>query len=129
MKHCISTLVPSVEWLATNAPTPPLARMFAEFLPMLPARCHIDGHVKTPPKEVLDSIKKGVNIRNQVAHAGNVDPSVDDVEEILVAISVDDVEEILVAISDVLWLLDYYSGHEWALAFMRPNTRSQLAAM
>jgi hypothetical protein len=65
----------------------------------------------------LDSIKKGVNIRNQVAHAGNVDPSVDDVEEILIGIS------------DVLWLLDYYSGHEWALAFVRPNTRSQLAAM
>jgi hypothetical protein len=39
---------------------------------------------------------------------------------------VDTVGEVLKAILDLLWLLDYYSGNEWALKHVRSGTRSGL---
>ncbi len=116
VKHCISTLVPDAEWLAMNLPTPPLIRMLKEYLPKLPARYRIDGQIKPPPAAVLDSVKKGVTIRNKLAHARASAPSVDTVEEILRAVH------------DVLWLVDYYSGSRWALDFLRPETRAELSS-
>jgi hypothetical protein len=90
--------------------------MLAEYIPRLPARCRIDSEVKAPPTVVLEAIKKGVTIRNQLSHAGGVGPSSDDVQRILRAVH------------DVLLLIDYYSGYEWALRFVSDETRSQLGA-
>lgn len=116
VKQCISTLVPDAQWLATNLPTPPLRRMLREYLPKLPARCKLDGQVKPPPTEVLDTLEKGVTIRNQLSHAGTASPSVEVVEEILRAVQ------------DLLWLMDYYSGAEWALNYLSPDSRAKLSA-
>jgi hypothetical protein len=113
IKRCISTLVPGAEWLATNLPTPPLERMLKEYLPLPPARRVIDGKVVAPPAIVLASLKKGVTIRNNLAHAGGFTPSLDTVDEVLDAVR------------DVLWLLDYYCGSDWALQFVRPDTRKE----
>jgi hypothetical protein len=117
VKHCISSLVPDAEWLVTNLPTPPLARMLIDYLPRLPVRWKIDGKVKPPPAAVLESLKKGVTIRNQLSHAGASSPSIEDVEEILRAVQ------------DVLWLVDYYSGSQWALGFLRAKTNAELSAL
>ena len=114
VKKCITELVPEAEWLAINLPTPPLVRILAEYLPMLPARCLIDNRVVPPPESLLDCLRKGVTIRNQLSHAGTASPSVDTVGEVLKAIH------------DLLWLLDFYSGNEWALKYVRPDTRSRL---
>ena len=114
VKHCISTLVPAAEWLATNLPTPPLVRILAEYFPKLPARCNFGGVVKSPPTKVLEALKKGVTIRNQLSHAGSTNPSGDVVEPILQAIE------------DLLWLVDFYSGFEWARDFLRDETRTAL---
>ena len=116
VKHCISTLVPDAKWLVTNLPTPPLVKMLSEYLPKLPARCKLDGQVKPPPAQVIDLLSKGVTIRNQLSHAGASNPSTDDVEEILLAVR------------DVLWLIDFYVGSEWALGFVSPETRDRLSA-
>jgi hypothetical protein len=110
VKHCISTLVPDAEWLATNLPTPPLIRILIEYLPKLPVRFKLEGKINPPPKNVLDTLKKGVTIRNQLSHAGNTNPSIEDVDEILQAVH------------DLLWLIDFYSGSEWALEYLRPDT-------
>jgi hypothetical protein len=116
MKRCIATLVPGAEWLAINVPTPPLVRMLREYLPKLPARCSIGGQVKSPPDSVLKTILKGVTIRNELSHAGTEPPSIDTVEDILRSVR------------DVLWLLDYYCGYEWALSFVRSETLTELNA-
>ena len=97
-----------------NLPTPPLFRILKEYFPKLPARCNVDGQIKALPEAVLESVKKGVTIRNALAHAGASAPSVETVEEILRAVH------------DVLWLVDYYSGSQWALDFLRPETRAAL---
>jgi hypothetical protein len=114
VKRCIAELVPKAEWLATNVPSPPLERMLREYLPLLPARCLIGGTVRQPPATVMEILKKGVIIRNQLAHAGSTSPTADTAEEILRAVR------------DVLWLLDYYCGQEWALGHLTAPTRDAL---
>ena len=111
VKRCIATLVPGAEWLAINVPSPPVTKILQEYLPTLRGHCSFAGKIKAPPNEVLDSLKKGVIIRNQLVHAGSRSPSDDTVEEILEAVH------------DVLWLMDYYCGFEWALRFLREETR------
>jgi len=40
----------------------------------------------------------------------------------------DFLHELLPAVADILWLLDFYEGHAWALEFIRAKTRSTLEA-
>ena len=116
VKACIAVLVPAAAWLAMHVPTPPLIQMMTDYIPKLPARCLINGLVKPPPGTVLDVLKKGVTMRNQLSHAGAASPTPEDVDEILEAIR------------DLLWLTDYYSGSEWAWANLREETRAHLLA-
>ncbi len=114
VKQCIATLIPNAEWLAFNLPTPPLIQMLTDYLPILPAQCNFNGHVKSLPQEVLDVIRKCVTIRNNLAHKGTAN------------LNYDNVENILLAVYDLLWLMDYYSGFEWACDYIRPETRSKM---
>lgn len=116
VKRYISALVPEAEWLATNLPTPPLVRMIVDYLPNLPARNKIDNKVKPLPKRILDTLNKGITMRNQLSHAGSVNPSGDSVEEVLEAVH------------DLLWLIDFYIGFDWAIEFLRPETKAELLA-
>lgn len=111
LKQCIGQLIPDAQWLADNVPSPPLIKMINEYLPKLPVKNNIKGKVIPPSKRVIDTLKKGVTIRNQIAHAGQKPPGDDAVEEILLAVR------------DLLWLIDYYCGHEWALKYIRAETR------
>jgi len=115
VKYYIGVLVPDAEWLATNLPTPPLNKMLVEYLPKLKARCSFDGKVKPPPARILERLKEGVSIRNRVIHGGAPTPSTDKIEEILGAVR------------ELLWLLDFYSGFDWALDFLSTETRSELS--
>jgi len=114
-KNCIGALVPDAEWLAMNVPTPPLIQLLLEYLPTLKGRCTFNGKVKPPTKLILDSLRKGVTIRNKLTHAGAGTPSSESVEEILLAVH------------DLLWLVDYYSGSGWAINFLRDEIRTDLS--
>jgi hypothetical protein len=114
VKECIADLVPGARWLVERAPTPPLVDMLREYLPLLPARRRIGDRVKPPPDAILDALKKGVQLRNRVAHVGAA------------SLSYDTVEEVLKAVHDVLWLLDYYRGFKWALDNLTGETMTAL---
>jgi hypothetical protein len=113
VKRCISTLVPGAEWLATNAPTPPLENMLRDYVPLLPALKSFNGAVKPPQDAVLKTVKNGIFLRNRVAQAGASPPEPASVSEILLPVR------------DVLWLLDY-GGNEWA-THIRQETLDALA--
>jgi hypothetical protein len=102
VKSFIGDLVPQAEWLALHAPTPPLVQMLTEYLPHLPVRQHIDGTFPFVPMGILEALRKGVNLRNKTAHAGE-------------SVKFDTLKEILLAVRDLLYLLDFYAGHAWAL--------------
>lgn len=114
VKKCISILIPDTEWIVSNLPSPPIVQILTEYLTQLPVRFKINDKVKTLPPEIISTIKKGVTLRNDLSHTGKGN------------ITSDNVEEILQAIQDVLWLMDFYSGSEWAFEYISPKTKEFL---
>jgi hypothetical protein len=114
VKQCISVLVPDAEWLASNLPTPPIIQILTDYIPQLPVKNKIKGKVLPPPAEILDEIKKGVSIRNKLAHTGEINPNPETVEKILISVH------------DILFMMDFYSGFDWAFEFISPKTREKL---
>lgn len=68
-KECIATLDPLAKWLVREVPTPPVERMFREYVPTLPATNRLMSEVRFPVR-LLEDLKKVVGWRNQVAHGG-----------------------------------------------------------
>jgi hypothetical protein len=114
VKSFISSMVPQAEWLAFHAPTPPLIQMLREYLPLLPARQLIGGRIFVP-EELLKVLKKGITLRNQTAHAGD-------------QIRPETLKEILIAVRDLLYLLDVYGGHTWAIELVSHETTERMRA-
>ncbi|OLE53291.1 MAG: hypothetical protein AUG51_13820 [Acidobacteria bacterium 13_1_20CM_3_53_8] len=113
-KQCVSLLVPDAQWLVENVPSPPIAGMVKNYLPLLPAKLKIKGKVLSPPKEIIRVLQKGVELRNKTIHVGATPPSGEELRELLLAVR------------DLLYLLDYYSGFDWALDNIRPEIRGIL---
>lgn len=103
VKACIATLLPLAQWLVENVPSPPVERLLNEYLPSLPAKNTINEKVLPPPPAHMAAIKKAVSMRNKVVHSGKAE------------VTWEHSNEALRVIADVLWLLDYYGGHSWAL--------------
>lgn len=113
-KHLVADLVPDSAWLVENVPSPPLFKMLADYLPMLPARAMVDGKVLAPPKYVRTLVRMGVEDRNKVAHTGEG------------KLSEADLIQLLEAAGDLLYLFDYYAGNEWALDRVSAKFRTGL---
>jgi len=113
-KQCIGKLAPDAEWLANNLPSPPLDRMLSNYLPLLPAKLRIEGQILKPSGRLRSAIKKGNEARNRTVHAGSEPPK----GEFL--------EELLLSIRDLLYLLDFYCGFEWALEYIRDEVREEM---
>jgi hypothetical protein len=115
IKELIADLVPQAEWLARNAPTPPIYDILKNYLPTLPVRGKINGRVPAPPERILGTIRNWVLRRNILVHGSkrlNIDP--------------DNLAELLIAVRDVLWLCDYYRGSEWTIDYLSSETREAL---
>jgi len=102
LKHLISALVPDARCLVEN-PTPPLHKMLTEYLPLLPVKARLAGKILVPPNSLLDEIKTGVELRNRVVHLGHL------------TLAGEKLDRILCTVSDLLWILDTYQGHKWAI--------------
>jgi hypothetical protein len=109
VKNCIAELAPETEWLLTNIPSPPMMKLLQEQLPLVKAKNDFDGKVLPPPKEMCETLKKAVNMRNDIVHKGRHEK----VGERL--------WEVIETVRDLLYLLDYYRGHKWALDFIRTD--------
>lgn len=105
LKQFIAAVVPESEWFVMNAQSPPIAKILTDYLPHLPG---VDN-AHLPTKETRSILHKAVERRNKMIHVGidatNPNPVPDKEES----------TRLIGAASDLLWLLDYYSGHEWAL--------------
>lgn len=103
VKACVAALLPLSQWLVENVPSPPVERLLVDYLPTLPAKNLINDKVLPPPPAHMAIIKKAVAMRNKVVHSGKAD------------VTWENSNEALRVIADVLWLLDFYAGHAWAL--------------
>jgi hypothetical protein len=107
LKQAVAKLVPHAEWLAMNVPSPPLATMLKDFIPLLPVKCKIGlesnaGIDPCIPQSLIDTLKKGAMLRNKAAHVGG-------------SVRYDTLRDILAAVKDLLWILDFFCGQPWAL--------------
>lgn len=114
IKSTIGTLIPGASWLTENMPSLPVIKLLNEYLPLLPVINTINGNVPPLPKGLINLIKKGVTIRNQITHIGGQAPTDDTLDQILEAVR------------DIIWLLDYYCGHSWAYNFVSKETKLEL---
>jgi hypothetical protein len=115
-KSLVSALVPASEWIVENVPSPPIIAMLRDFLPTLPVKCQIDGKPPRIPKDMLDTLQKGVAARNKTTHS-KAQP-----------MRQESLEELLDTIRDLLWILDYCGGFPWALDYVRKPFRTALAS-
>jgi len=113
-KELVVNLVPQASWLIEELPSPPLIRMLKEYLPELPTRNKIRGSAQPPPPEILKALEVGISLRNKIAHTRAPPPSYEKLEKILLAVK------------DLLWILDYYNGFDWAFDEIRQETRNIL---
>jgi hypothetical protein len=106
-KQSVSQLVPDARWLVEEVQSPPLYKMLKEYLPHLPVKLRLPGKALVPPEDLLHEIKTGVELRNQVSHRGNA------------SVTSEKLDRILKAVSDLLWILDFYQGHKWAIRYVQ----------
>jgi hypothetical protein len=102
----------NADWLLDAIQTPPLERMIPEYLPRLIVGQKPPGFTQPIPDAVYKGVIEAVRKRNTVVHRKSS------------GIRHDELTRMLLAIGDLLWLLDYYSGHDWALAYVRREVLS-----
>ena len=114
-KECISKLNPDSSWLVENVPSPDVRKLINEYIPKLLSEKDI-GNIFPMPEALDKTIEIGVQIRNKVVHLGRQAPSRETIDEVLSAVQ------------DVIWLLDFCSGHDWALEYVSGNTKNYIKA-
>jgi hypothetical protein len=115
-KTALVDLNPSVTWIIENLPSPPLDRMLRDYMSQLPARTRINGEVRRPPSSVITTIKQGIELRNKLVHGRQEQ------------LTQETTRRTLEAVRDLLYMLDYYRGHEWALDRLSPDVATSLTA-
>jgi hypothetical protein len=116
VKDFIAKLIPDAEWLAFHVPSPPILSILRDYLPKLPTKTRFGTSGTVPPfipQDILETLKKGVNLRNETAHAGRT-------------IEGETLREVLRAVHDLLYILDVYSGHAWAQEHVSPEVTARM---
>ncbi len=104
----------ALSWLLEKAPSPPLVSMLGDFLELLPCRSSPSGKMRRPPKALLKTLERGVQARNKIVHGRSE------------SVAPQELVDLLLATRDLLYLLDYYRGHEWAKQRLSPEVREEL---
>jgi len=94
IKQHLSDRLPDTRWLLEELPAPPITRILGEYLAPLEGASFNAARLKL--------LKKGVTLRNKVAHVGAT------------PVRPKDLQEILLAVRETLWWLDGLKGYEWA---------------
>lgn len=112
VKSFISIAAPATRWFLESQQAPPMLSLLKDYLPTILDEKH---RSMLPPSSMLDTLRKGVTIRNDLTHRAAESPG----HEI--------VGRVLLAVRDLLWLLDSYRGFEWALEHISDETRDEMS--
>jgi hypothetical protein len=110
VKEFITLLEPGASWLMENLTAPPLPSLLKNYVPELLVRHGIRPRLLPPPRDpIMQQLDQGIPLRNKVAHGVHQE------------IDFDTVHDVLLTIRDIHWMLDVFSGHEWARENVRPE--------
>jgi hypothetical protein len=115
VKNLVGALMPDTIWLLENTQSPPVVKIVTELFPKLPVKCSFSGVALSPPENTVEMLKRIITSRNKIVH-GSPPPMPPEKE----------LEKWLLAVRDLLWLTDYYNGHEWALEHISPASLQEL---
>jgi hypothetical protein len=111
LKTFIGEGSPERAWLIQEVPSPPILKLMREYLPLLTDHRTRDGRVI--PKSVTRIIQDAVERRNLVAHEGAPAPDASDLEQILASVG------------DLLYILDWLSGEDWAFKCIQEHLHGE----
>lgn len=114
IKTIVLELNPEMAGLLEGKEFPTALEMYRDYLPTLPVRCTINGKVLTPSASILKDFEKAVHARNRLVHWGA--PPLDR----------DSMIHKLNTIRDLVLLVDYYRGFDWAFQQMIADTKADL---
>lgn len=100
----------SEAWLLREVASPPLRRLLRDYTVFFTSRRTTDG--RSFPRQLLTTIEQAIEARNRIVHRGDSPPNDEETAAILVAAN------------DVLYLLDWFAGHDWALAYVSSQVAS-----
>ncbi len=103
-KDFISHVVPNADWLAFNAPSPPVRDILTQYVPELVAST--SGERVSLPSEWADVVRDTVRLRNDIVHS-----------KTRPAVSLDRFTEIFGVIRAIVDGLEHYRGVSWAPAW------------
>lgn len=100
VKETISCLAPDATWLVRNLPSPPIERLLIDYLPKLPIKRE---HIALG-ETMVGLVKDAVSARNRLVHVGST-------------VEYDFVRRVVDGFGHILYLLDAYCGHSWAVEY------------
>lgn len=110
-KQFASKVFPDVAWLLESIQSPPLVKMLGELFPWSKLNLQVNGADLTPPEFVITTLRKAVNLRNDIVHGR------------LEGLNHKTVISVLNAVRDLLYLLDAALGQNWALYYLSAEAR------
>jgi len=110
VKHLIEKTIPDATWLVTKLQSPSVYLIFKEYLPQLNINNKINGVKILPSESMIENLKKWVTKRNEITHLGKK------------PLTREKLEEMLLTIKDILHIIDFNCGHEWAIRHIRESS-------
>jgi len=114
VKQCIARLQPETEWLLENTPSPNIIKLIRDYIPKLPLKIDPELNFSIPQETVLKPLEKAIQMRNKVAHGGKC------------KIKQEALKTLFNAIKNLLWILDFYAGNEWAVKHVGEEARTEI---
>jgi hypothetical protein len=108
VKTLVSQLAPETSWLMQNLPSPPIAKIIEEYLPIL-----LPSAPRFAP-DLVKRLKAAVTLRNELVHGSRTT-----IEAIKVAAAFQ-------TFRDIAWLCDHFSGVPWAVNRVSKSTRDAM---
>lgn len=108
-EHC-KKMYSETRWLLENTQSPPLAKLLKSFIPEIHKNLGWDTtDWKIGFKNYIRLTQEWTEVRNKLAHGGSFEKT----EE--------ELKYFLNTVSEILYLLDFLSGVEWANEYFRPS--------
>ena len=114
VKMHISFMAPDTSWLLEKTPSPPIFKLLRDYIPLIHESRGETIAYWDKVKPSFKNVSKLVELRNKVAHTGQIPDGFESVQTYIVLVS------------DMLYMLDVLAGHQWAKSHISHELRKSL---
>lgn len=114
IKRCIVLLEPENKWLIENTASPDIITLYRSYIHETLLKTSKLSSLNLPTDTILKPLKSIVQMRNKLAHGGECN------------IKVDTLGDKFRVISNLLWVIDLYTGNEWASRHIDDDVKNEM---